>query len=57
MRDHAWFIGVTPVNAPELVVVAVVEHGGHGGSIAAPIVGEVIKEYYFLKGYKSGQPD
>ena len=57
MRDHAWFFGVSPVNAPEIVVVAVVEHGGHGGSIAAPIVGEIIKEYYFLKGYKSGQPD
>jgi penicillin-binding protein 2 len=55
-RDHAWFFGVSPVNAPEIVVVAVVEHGGHGGSIAAPMVGEVIKEYYFLKGYKSGQP-
>jgi penicillin-binding protein 2 len=55
-RDHAWFFGVSPVNAPEIVVVAVVEHGGHGGSIAAPMVGDVIKEYYFLKGYKSGQP-
>jgi penicillin-binding protein 2 len=55
MRDHAWFFGVSPVNTPEIVVVAIVEHGGHGGSVAAPIVGEVIKEYYFLKGYKSGQ--
>lgn len=55
MRDHAWFFGFTPVDAPELVVVAVVEHGGHGGSIAAPIVGEVIKGYYFLKGYQNEQ--
>lgn len=56
MRDHAWFFGVSPVNTPEIVVVAVVEHGGHGGSVAAPIVGEVIREYYFLKGYKDGKP-
>lgn len=56
MRDHAWFFGFTPVDAPELVVVAVVEHGGHGGSIAAPIVGEVIKGYYFLKGYQNEHP-
>jgi len=55
MRDHAWFFGFSPVEAPEIVVVAVAEHGGHGGSVAAPMVGEVIKGYYFLKGYKDEQ--
>ena len=55
LRDHAWFFGFSPVETPEIVVVAVAEHGGHGGSVAAPMVGEVIKGYYFLKGYKGEQ--
>jgi penicillin-binding protein 2 len=55
LRDHAWFFGFSPVENPEIVVVAVAEHGGHGGSVAAPMAGEVIKGYYFLKGYANEQ--
>ncbi|MGC9323884.1 MAG: penicillin-binding protein 2 [Desulfomonilia bacterium] len=54
-RDHAWFFGFSPVEKPEIMVVAVVEHGGHGASIAAPIVRDVIKGYYFLKGTSNEQ--
>ncbi|HDP25085.1 MAG TPA: penicillin-binding protein 2 [Deltaproteobacteria bacterium] len=54
-RDHAWFFGFSPVNNPEILVVAVVEHGGSGSSIAAPIVRDVIKGYYFLKGTSGEQ--
>ncbi|HPA59726.1 MAG TPA: penicillin-binding protein 2 [Synergistales bacterium] len=53
--DHAWFVGFAPVENPEIVVVAMVEHGGHGASIASPIVKDVIKGYYFLKGLKDEQ--
>ena len=49
-RDHAWFFGFSPVENPEIVVVALVEHGGHGGAIAGPIVRDLIKGYYLLKG-------
>ena len=35
-----------PAEAPEIVVVALVEHGGHGGSAAAPLVREVMEEYF-----------
>ncbi|HJO22609.1 MAG: penicillin-binding protein 2 [Myxococcota bacterium] len=45
-RDHAWFVGFAPVDAPEIVVVALVEHGGHGGSAAAPIAGKVMQRYF-----------
>jgi penicillin-binding protein 2 len=48
-RDHAWIFGFSPVDRPEIVVVALVEHGGHGGAIAGPIAREVIKGYYLLK--------
>lgn len=46
IRDHAWFVGFAPVNDPEIAVVALVEHGGHGGSAAAPVVRAVLQEYF-----------
>jgi penicillin-binding protein 2 len=45
-RDHAWFVGMAPIDAPEIVVAALVEHGGHGGSAAAPIVQRVLARYF-----------
>ncbi len=49
VRDHAWFAGIAPVEDPEICVVAMVEHGGHGGSAAAPVVRAVMEEYFRLK--------
>jgi membrane peptidoglycan carboxypeptidase len=45
-RDHAWFVGYAPAEAPEVVVAAIVEHGGHGGSAAAPVVQKVLAAYF-----------
>jgi penicillin-binding protein 2 len=36
-RDHAWFTSFAPRDAAELVVVVLIEHGGHGGADAAPL--------------------
>ncbi|HYM62203.1 MAG TPA: penicillin-binding protein 2 [Thermoanaerobaculia bacterium] len=36
-KDHAWFASFAPRDNPQLVVVVVVEHGGHGGVDAAPL--------------------
>ena len=36
-RDHAWFAAFAPLENPQMVVVVFVEHGGHGGSDAAPL--------------------
>jgi len=44
-RDHAWFIAYAPVENPKIAVAVIVEHGGHGGSAAAPIARRVIEEY------------
>jgi penicillin-binding protein 2 len=46
IRDHAWFVGFAPADDPKIAVVALVEHGGHGGSAAAPIVKAVMQEYF-----------
>jgi len=42
LRHHAWFVGWAPLDEPELVVAVIVEHGGDGGTVAAPIAAEVI---------------
>lgn len=42
--DHAWFIGVAPIDDPQFVVAVIVEEGGSGGAIAAP-VGRHILQY------------
>ncbi len=49
-RDHGWFVAFAPADDPEIVVAVVIEHGGHGGSAAAPIVGRFLK-YYFARKY------
>jgi penicillin-binding protein 2 len=41
-RDHALFIAWAPVEAPSIAVAVLVEHGGSGGSVAAPIARAVI---------------
>lgn len=46
-RDHAWFMGYAPAEKPRIAVVVLVENGGHGGSIAAPISRKVM-DYYLL---------
>ena len=50
-QDHAWFAAYAPADNPEIVVVALVEHGGTGADAAAPIVMKVID--YFLGGRSS----
>jgi penicillin-binding protein 2 len=45
MRDHALFIAFAPVEEPRIAVAVVVENGGHGGSVAAPIARAVMDSY------------
>lgn len=45
LRNHALFITFAPAEAPKIAVAVVVEHGGHGGSTAAPIARKVIDAY------------
>jgi penicillin-binding protein 2 len=43
--DHAWFVAVAPVENPALAIAILIEHGGHGGSAAAPIAKQMIQAY------------
>ena len=48
LKDNAWFVGFAPRRAPEIVVVALFEHGEHG-QFAATIVRDVVKAYFDKK--------
>ena len=50
-RDHALFIAFAPADKPRIAVAVLVENGGHGGSIAAPIARQVFD--YFLLGQRA----
>ncbi len=49
-EDHAWFVAYAPSINPEVAVAVIVENSGHGGSIAAPIVGDLLEMYFQSKG-------
>ncbi|SDO28162.1 penicillin-binding protein 2 [Lutimaribacter pacificus] len=40
-RDHALFVNFAPFDAPRIAVSVVVEHGGGGSAVAAPIARDV----------------
>jgi penicillin-binding protein 2 len=44
-RDHAWFVAFAPMEKPEIALSVLVEHGGHGGTTAAPIAKTAIEAY------------
>ncbi len=44
--SHAWFVGMSNVKNPDLVVCVIVEGGGAGGSTAAPVAKKVFDAYY-----------
>ncbi len=50
LRDHALFVGFAPLESPRIAIAVVVEHGGGGGSVAAPVARKVIDA--FMSGQK-----
>jgi penicillin-binding protein 2 len=43
-RDHALFVAFAPVQAPRYACAVVVDHGGGGSAVAAPIVRDILIE-------------
>jgi penicillin-binding protein 2 len=48
-EDHAWFVCFAPVEDSEIAVAVIIEHGGHGGTAAAPAAREVMREFFKIK--------
>jgi penicillin-binding protein 2 len=43
-RDHALFVAFAPVDDPRYACAVVVEHGGGGSAVAAPIARDILRE-------------
>ncbi len=53
-RSHAWLTTFGPYKNPQFIVTVLVEHGGHGGQAAGPIVSKIydkLVELGYIKGY------
>ncbi len=48
-KDHAWFTAYYPAENPEIAITVLVENGGSGGGVAAPLAKEIIDLYFDLK--------
>jgi penicillin-binding protein 2 len=48
-QSHAWFTVFAPADNPEIVLTVLVEKGGEGSSVAAPIAKEILREYFLEK--------
>lgn len=46
--DHAWFNGFAPVEDPQIALAVLVENGGGGSAVAAPI-GRALFDYWVLQ--------
>ncbi len=44
-RKHAWFIAFAPADHPVIALAVLVENGGGGSAVAAPVAREVIDAY------------
>jgi penicillin-binding protein 2 len=59
-RDHALFVGYAPADNPRYAVSVVVEHGGGGSAVAAPIARDILLRAMYgevppLEAYPVGQ--
>jgi penicillin-binding protein 2 len=46
LRDHSLFMGFVPFDKPRYAAAAIVEHGGFGAAVAAPIIRDTITFLY-----------
>jgi penicillin-binding protein 2 len=43
--DHAWFAGFAPADDPQVAFAVLVEHGGFGGEVSAPVARHIVESY------------
>jgi penicillin-binding protein 2 len=49
-QTQSWWCGYGPYNQPTIVVCALIENGGHGGTSAAPAALKVFEQYFGKNG-------
>ncbi len=57
-RDHALFIAYGPIDNPAYAISIIVEHGGGGSAVAAPIARDIMREVFIRDpcGLTGGRP-
>ena len=45
-EDHAWFVAYAPAKNPRIAIAVIVENGGSGGRVAAPIAQKTLEAYF-----------
>ncbi len=50
LESQSWWCGYGPVDDPRIVVCALIENGGHGGSAAAPAALKVFEQFFGKQG-------
>lgn len=45
-RTHAWYTAFAPVDDPKIAVTVLIEGGGEGSTVAAPVVKEIMRWYF-----------
>jgi len=45
-QNHAWFVAYAPCEEPQLALAVLVEHGGGGGAVAAPLAKRLMAAYF-----------
>ncbi|MBF0340930.1 MAG: penicillin-binding protein 2 [Magnetococcales bacterium] len=53
LLDHALYVSYAPVEKPRIAIAVVVEHGGHGGTAAAPVAKRVLERYFNKYGHSA----
>ena len=48
--SHSWFICFAPYDNPQIAVSVIAENAGGGSAVAAPIAGNYLRRYFYLKG-------
>lgn len=49
-RDHGWFIAFSPMDKPRIALAAIVENAGFGSQSAAPVVKQVLDQFWTIEG-------
>ncbi len=55
-RDHALFVAFAPVDEPRYAVAVIVEHGGSGSRVAAPVARDILRETQRRDPARGGMP-
>ena len=45
-NPHAWFAALAPVDHPRIALIVLVEHGGEGSTVAAPIARQILQTFF-----------